>query len=274
MTLLPIHFQKRFVIKILVIFVFLVIKYIIPILFKEIKINLLDDKYPKFVKLNEFPLSKLYKNINSNNKIFFNLTSISFSFDSVNNIIKTEFTIGFYDENKDVIFPSDLTLYYNIHIYCIMKDFSHSTIITSLPNIVSNKHFLCQEFFHKNEKIQFKVGIYQNYKTPQNKEFQLFTYNINNFYNFDNIISNNLDCFHSNKEYELLYEKIYKKNITQDNLKLKSSYIIKPKCTTKFGLNLLDNKWNFINLYNYYFCICKGLLCKSYKIPQKCIFIR
>lgn len=265
-----IHYQKRFVIKILVIFAFLVIKYIIPILIEEIKINLLDDKYPKFVKLNEFQLSNLYKNINSNNKIFFNLTSISFSFDSVNNIIKTEFTIGFYDENKDVIFPSDLTLYYNIHIYCIMKDFSHSTIITSLPNILSNKHFLCQEFFHKNEKIQFKVGIYQNYKTPQNKEFQLFTYNINNFYNFDNIISNNLDCFHSNKEYELLYEKIYKKNITQDNLKLKSSYIIKPKCTTKFGLNLLDNKWNFINLYNYYFCICKGLLCKSYKIPQKC----
>ena len=151
-----------------------------------------------------------------------------------------------------------------------MKDLSHSTIITSLPNIVGNKYFLCQELFHKNENIQFKVGIYQNYKLSQNKVFQLFDYNIYNFYKFDNIISKNLNCSQSSKEYELLYEKIYKRNITQDNLKLKSSYFIKPKCATKFGSNILDNKWNFINLYNYYFCICKGLFCISQEIPQKC----
>ena len=190
--------------------------------------------------------------------------------DPNNNIIKSDFTIDFYDENKDIIIPSDLTLNYNFHIYCIMNDLSHSTRIISLPNIIHNKHFICRELFHINDKIQFKVGIYQNYKLSQNKVFHLFTFSIYNFYIFDNIISNSLNCLNANKDYALLYEKIYKRNIINDNFKLKASYILKPKCSTIFNSNPLDNKWNFINLYNYYFCICKGLFCKYHEIPQKC----
>lgn len=263
-----INLKKRAIKKLLLIIVFVVLKHIILNLFEEIKLNLLDNKNPNLVKFNKFSLSN-YFSINLNKKIFFNLTSISFSFDSDNNIIKTDFTIGFYDENKDIIIPSDLTLYYNFHIYCIMNDLSHSTSIISLPNIIHNKHFICRELFHINEIIEFKVGIYQNLTLCQNKEFHLFTYNIYNFYKLNKIIRNDLNCINSNKEYALLYEKIFKRNISHDNLKLKSSYILKPKCSTKFDSNLLDNKWNFINLYNYYFCICKGLFCKYQKIPQK-----
>ena len=216
-------------------------------------------------------MSKFFKNINLNSKIFFNLTSISFSVDQNNNIVKSDFTIDFYDENKDIIIPSDLTLNYNFHIYCIMNDLSHSTRIISLPNIIHNKHFICRELFHINDKIQFKVGIYQNNKlVNQNKVFHLFIFNNYNFSVFSNNIIDNLNCLNANKEYSLLNGTIYKRNIIYDNLKLKASYILKPKCSTKIYSNPLYNKWNFINLYNYYFCMCKGLFCKYHEIPQKC----
>ena len=267
-----IHLKKRDIKKLLVIFVFLLLNNITLFFIEGIKINLLDVKYQNLVKFNEFSFSNFFKNINAKHKLIFNLTSISFSFDSNNNIIKTDFTIDFYDENKNIIIPSDLTLYYDFHIYCIMKDLSHITRIISLPNIIQNKHFICQELFHINEKIHFGIGIYQKNKLSQNKEFHLFTYN-KSLYGIDNIINNQqdyLDCFNTNKEYALLYEKMYKSNIIYDNLKLKASYILKPKCSSKYDSILLDNKWHFINLYNYYYCLCKGLFCKYQEISQKC----
>ena len=264
-----INMKKSSIKKILIIFAFLVIKHLISILIDGNKINLLDENFPNLVKLNEFSLQNYFKNINENKKIFFNLTSISFSFDSNNSIIKVDFIIDFYDENKDIVIPSDLTLYYKFHIYCIMKDLTHSTRIISLPNIIHNNHFICRELFNINEKIEFKVGLFQNSKLSKNKVIHLFKYDISNFYKFDNILNNNLDCFKANKAYDIIYEEIYKKNITFDDLKLKASYFIKPKCSTKFDSNLLDNKWYFINLYNFYFCICKGLFCKYQEITQK-----
>ena len=245
-----INMKKISIKKILIIFAFLFIKHLISILIDGNKINLLDDNCPNLVKLNEFSLENYFKNINTNKKIFFNLTSIRFFFDSNNSNIKVDFIIDFYDENKDIVIPSDLTLYYKFHIYCIMKDLTHSTRIISLPNIIHNNHFICRELFNINEKIEFKVGLFQNNKLSKNKVIHLFTYDISNFYKFDNILKNNLDCFKANKAYDIIYEEIYKKNTTFDDLKLKASYFLKPKCSTKFDSNLLDNKWYFINLYN------------------------
>ena len=218
-------------------------------------------------KFNEFSLSNIFNNTN-NKRIFFNLTSISFSFDQINNIIKTDFMIDFYDQNKDIIIPSDLALYNQLHINCIMIDLSNSAVITSLANIIDNKHFICTELFYKSQNILFQIEIYQNNKLPKNKKFFLFSYKKNYFYKLKNIINNSLDCFKVNQDYEILNQAIHNINITYNNLKLKESYFLKPKCSTKF-INLLDNKWNFINIYNYYFCICKGLLCKYDEIPQK-----
>jgi hypothetical protein len=87
------------------------------------------------------------------------LTSISFSFDQNNNIIKADFMIDFYEQNKDIIIPSDLTLYNQLHIYCIMIDLSNSEVITSLANIIENKHFICTEFFYISQNIHFQIEI-------------------------------------------------------------------------------------------------------------------
>ena len=262
-----IYFKKKVTKNFLLILIIFVINYLISNYSEEFNINLLNDNYPNLTKFNEFSLSNIFKNTN-NKRIFFNLTSISFSFDQINNIIKTDFMIDFYDQNKDIIIPSDLALYNQLHINCIMIDLSNSAVITSLANIIDNKHFICTELFYKSQNILFQIEIYQNNKLPKNKKFFLFSYKKNYFYKLKNIINNSLDCFKVNQDYEILNQAIHNINITYNNLKLKESYFLKPKCSTKF-INLLDNKWNFINIYNYYFCICKGLLCKYDEIPQK-----
>ena len=38
-------------------------------------------------------------------------------------------------------------------------------------------------------------------------------------------------------------------------------YIQKPSCCTKSRILIDNNKWNFLNIYNHYFCFCRGDNC-------------
>lgn len=51
---------------------------------------------------------------------------------------------------------------------------------------------------------------------------------------------------------------------------LELSYIEWPICLLKREIAILDNKWYYRNIYNKYFCFCKGPLCIESKINQKC----
>lgn len=62
--------KKRAIKKIAIILVFLLINHIILIFIQDIKINLLDDKYPNHVKFNEFSLSNFFKNLIQIKKYF------------------------------------------------------------------------------------------------------------------------------------------------------------------------------------------------------------
>ena len=58
-----------------------------------------------------------------------------------------------------------------------------------------------------------------------------------------------------------------------DNKKIflfKSSFIEAPNCFTKSEIAIKNNEWYFRNIYNNYFCFCKGTLCLFKKINQKC----
>ena len=54
-----------------------------------------------------------------------------------------------------------------------------------------------------------------------------------------------------------------------NSLKLKESYIQKPIYSTKSNIDK-KNEWIFSNIYNEYFCFCKGKKCLFYEVPQKC----
>ena len=61
-------------------------------------------------------------------------------------------------------------------------------------------------------------------------------------------------------------------NNLNKNLKLKELYLQYPYCTKKRDSILFDNKWIFKNIYNEYFCFCKGNNCLNIKLKDSCKF--
>ena len=144
-----------------------------------------------------------------------------------------------------------------------------------MANIYKNRNYQCIEYFNINEKINFGIKIY-NYNENMNNNikyynFLIFTEEIikyNNLYYFnDNIF----DPLFLNKEFYFLIEKLNNKKINE-TMKLKNSYILYPFYALKRYIILKENKWKFLNIYNNYFCLCKGENCLYIKISQKCKF--
>ena len=220
---------------------------------------------------NQFRFKKIKEKNNKfdiSSKITFNVTKIRYSTENKNNIIKVEYFIDFFEQNKNLIIPSDLALYYDYHILCYNKNIKTNTFITSLANIYENKHYYCTEFFNKNDYIKFGIKIYTNLNGNEYyfKEFFSFKKNI-----YDNFIYNISSVFNDsliNEEFNKLVEKIHNSKLN-NSLRLKESYIQKPIYSTKNNIGK-KNEWFFTNIYNNYFCFCKGKKCLFCYIPQKC----
>ena len=255
--------------SIIIIKIILLINLIILINFllnEKIKNNLFNPKNLNLVKTNKF------KFIINENEILFNLTSIILSNNPKDNIIKVQYTIGFYYNNDSFIVPSDLALYNNLHVYCFMNDITKNITILSLANILKNKHYECVDFFKLKGQIFLGILINDtknNFKTKINliTNLKIILY----YYKYK--INNQFNCESSNQEYINIIENndnIDNKGILKNSLSIKLSYISKPKCVSSFQANINDNEWDFTNLYNTYFCICRGLNCLFRDIPQTC----
>ena len=81
--------------------------------------------------------------------------------------------------------------------------------------------------------------------------------NYNNENEFDPIIINN--------KYNLI-----KNNKNGNNSHLKKLFIQFPNYISKYNISVNENEWYFINIYNNYFCICKGENCLFNNITQVC----
>ncbi len=212
-----------------------------------------------------------YNKYNINNWITFNITNIKYSFSFVFNIVKIEYYIGFYDRNNNIIVPSDLSLHNNLHVICHFEETKNKAKVNSLANIYKNKYFYCIEFFNFNDIIN--VGI-KLYILKNNKYTNYYNINfiINMTINYNDLIYQN-DClfnpFLINNEYNSLYKRIDDKSMNK-TLKLKKSYIEYPFYLIKSIVSLKNNQWLFKNIYNYYFCFCKGQNCLNSTIPDDC----
>lgn len=199
--------------------------------------------------------------------IHFNIKNIFFCFSLKFNIVKIEYEIGFY-ENKSLILPSDLILNYNLSIICHMIIKNNNIEMNSLPNIYQNKYLKCIEIFKIDEKIDFGIKLYRTNETS----FFSIIYLFNNKFIYYNDLNYKNDSFFNPlfiiDEYNKDIEKLNNKKINE-TLKLKKSYIKYPYCTLKRKSAIFDDKWYIINLYNLYFCFCKGLFCILSKISQK-----
>ena len=151
-----------------------------------------------------------------------NLTYINYSFSFKYKIAKVEYNIGFYNEKNDLVNPSDLTLYNNLHVVCNYIENNKNKTIYSLANIYNNQFFKCIQFFNIYQRELFGINVLREYnKYLSNKYFFFFD---NNIINYNNINSNN------NEFNPLIINRLYMllKNNKTSSLNLKQSYMQYP----------------------------------------------
>ena len=219
---------------------------------------------------NLIPSNKFYINNYLKNYLFFNVTYLKYSFSLKYNIAKIEYNITFYDENENIIYPSDLLLYSDFRIICNININNTNSNIYSLADIY-NTCFSCVEFFNLNEDIKIGINIYNINENINYLKSYLILDNICNYNDFVYENHSLFDPLIINDEYNSLLYKINDKLIN-DSYKLKKSYIKYPYCTLKRIVVKNNSKWYFSNLYNHHFCFCKGLECLSLNITEKCKF--
>ena len=131
-----------------------------------------------------------------NKKFFFNISFLNYIYSFKYNILKIEFYIGFYDNNNSTIFPSALTLYCNMQIFCHVIKLHNSNNIESLASIYNDTYYKCIEYFNINDTFKLGVIVYNKILNKYNYIFlfdnKIINYNNLNIYNleFDPLIFN------------------------------------------------------------------------------------
>ena len=249
--------------NLLVILIFSINIYINNKLVLNENINLIYNKY-KLYKL-------LLSNDNRNISIVFNLTYINYCFSFKYNYVMIEYNLGFYDEDNYIIFPSDLSLYNNFSIFCYIELKNQNKSIYSFAGVVNNSFYNCKEFINLNEKINFGIIIYKNYEYANYYIIPILNEKIINYEKKPYLKDNIFNPILLTKEYETFLQKMSYKNLNE-SLKLKNSYIKYPYCILKRKVLIKEIEWKFANIFNHYFCFCKGYNCLNINLPQKCKF--
>jgi len=212
-------------------------------------------------------------NLISNTNLSFNVSYINYYFSYGFNVAEVEYNINFYDKNGNLIKPSDLALYYDLHLVCHMSNINNNILVNSLPNINKNIDFNCKQYFPINEKNNFGFIIYKQFlDIIENNTIYLFTDDIidYNSLKFNNDSKYNPEI---NKEENInLKNRIFSNNTDtkENNLMLKSLYVNKTKLDSLQSISNEDNYWLFKNIYNNYHCLCKGEVCSIEHINNKC----
>jgi len=167
-----------------------------------------------------------------------------------------------------LILPSDLALIYNLHIICFLKINNYINIY-SLANIEEDRLFKCTEFLNLHENFHLGVIIYKIDKKGFIKnDYKLFYLN-KRIFNYD---TKDDDIFNITKlvnQYNYSFNQSMNEDIIKES-KLKQLYILKPFGNLKRNFINSENNWNFLNIFNYYFCYCKGISCLNIKISNIC----
>ena len=199
---------------------------------------------------------------------YFNITYMNYDFSVKYNIARIEYNLQFFDKNDNYITPSDLALYKDIQVICMLEINNAESIIFTFPNIIDNKFFQCVEYFGIYEKISVGIKLYQNTDFIKSYPIRFVTEEKFNFDNFYYQNENLFDPLYINQQYIKLAKKINEMtDIETPNLK--SYYLQYPYCTLRRRAIKNYEKWYFRNIYNDHFCFCVGRGCLL-NIDQNC----
>ena len=171
---------------------------------------------------------------------------------------KISYSIQIFDSNNNIVLPSDLTLHYNIHILCFLKQ-KNSINIYSLARIEEDKNFKCTEFIKLYDSIKIGIIVYENNINGLiNHDYKKFYLDLKMFkYGYES--DDNFDISLLLNEYENMLIQIKNENSLIEEKKLKKLYISKPVGLLKSDFK--KDNWNFRNIFNEYFCFCQGRKC-------------
>ena len=234
--------------------------------FKNRENSLINNNNNDIVFLNN--LNKSFSLFNCNNafnkkNIFFKFSNYSYISNIRFNIIQVEYKILFHYKNLTLISPSDLSLYYDLHLICHINKIESNLSIDSLAYIYKNKYFNCIEYININEKANFGIKIYKQINGTS-------CLNYTQYFFSDNIFNYNEHISQTNKFFSpsILERKFYLFN-KSNSFGLKKLYIKKPEYNTTSNILVPNNTWNFVNIFNHYFCFCRGNKCLYQNLLNK-----
>ena len=238
----------------------------------------------KFIKLAKYLIifiliyfNKIYftislKRINPSNKflyknqinldyieIKFDITNLNLDLDNHSNIIKLSFNIRFY--NKSQLIPPSTLLYSHPFSFLCFISIKDSNNIYSIPYIIDDKFFSCIEFFKLKDKITSGIKLF--FQKDNSSTYYIFDEKSINYKNL--IYKNEKPIYLKNESISSII-----KDSSNKKEKFKNLYSLYPLPILKRCISLYDNIWYFQNIFNHYFCFCRGNNCN--KIEQICKF--
>ena len=220
-------------------------------------------------KFGQYSLTSLAKNKANLPEIFLSITDLNYNYSKKHNLIEIIFYISFFDTNYHLIKPSNLALLYNLGIFCNFYSFETHENIYSIANIHENKDFYCIEYSRIEEKAKFGIKIYKIKEIGEENEYSELFFFDDKLINFKNDRSkeNNykFDIYYLHKKYNNLLHNLnefsYINKPSKDTNNLIFSYIQPPSCFLKKDIAQFEGRWYFKNIYENYFCFCKGETC-------------
>ena len=221
----------------------------------------------KFFVYDDFYFNSMFIFNTFKNK-YFSITSLNYTFSNKFSKIKFEFYFGIFDKNKNLIYPSDFTLYNKMSVLCVVG--VNETTIYSLPQIINNQYYGCIEYFDINEIPHFGLHFYQQ------RAGSYLTLNFNFYKNINLSDTNHINdkIFDPNfvkDEYLRNHSKTRRRDTYKDNV-LKNNYMKDPISDLKRSVHRQSKKggWIYKNIYNNYFCFCVGKRCLKEEVKQMC----
>ena len=230
-----------------------------------------DNRNHNLIEFGKYSFSSLSNKFSNIPEIFFSINDITYRFSKKFGLIEIKYYLNLYNKDFHIIKPTDLSLLYNMGIFCNLYIFETNENIYSIANIHENRCFYCIEYSKIHEHVKFGIKIYKINEFGEQIEFSelfFFTDKLFNINQSQGIQDNyKFDFNYLYKKYKDLLQNIneYKKKgiFLEESNNLKTSYMQPPLCFLKRDIAQDEGKWYFKKIYENYFCFCQGESCTN-----------
>ena len=228
----------------------------------------------KTINFNKYSIYSFIKNKTVNTNIFVSISNITYIYSKKFELVEVKYFIKFTNDKNDIIKPSNISLIYNMHILCDINIYENQENIYSIANIYNNELFFCVEYMKINENINFGIKIYSY-------DENLDQIKIDNYFFFtDKLINHNFNPrFENNNKFNIKYMRsnyiklllkiipsMKTKKYSNDTYHLKYSFMKPPLNYLKREIAYVKGRWYYNNIYENYFCFCRGESCINLKL--------